>query len=217
MVREGFEYNEWLKRVQLEEEAQAKQVEATGTSGELAAAEIDRPISTPDKQHVRANPALSLIPKTLLRTRRRHQEAQSKTPKARLRRWLEKVRRASRECQASRRRDAVYIFLGRVFEIVMHYKVRRRTTRLLRHAFEFANLPFKNNADAFSAVIRSTCGNSVDAKTVSKYVRALRYASRRKAPDMRLKTFIKKTGGLNACAARYARYYGRCVRQISRG
>jgi hypothetical protein len=54
MIREGddFDYDKWLKRVR-EEEADAKQAEATGSSGELAAAEINRPTgsSTSDSQH----------------------------------------------------------------------------------------------------------------------------------------------------------------------
>jgi hypothetical protein len=218
MVREGdgFDYNQWLQRVR-EEEAEAKRVYAAGASGELVAAQTANPIKTSDHQLARANPALSLIPKMLLKTRRWHLRAKSKTPKDRLRRWLEKVRRACGECQASRRRDAVYGYLEEVLAIVEHYRVRRKTKRLLRHAFKFANLPFKNNADAFSAVLRCTCGNSVDAKTVSKWARALRYVARCKKPDAELWEFMKEAGGVNACAARYAKYYGRCVRQISRG
>jgi hypothetical protein len=92
-----------------------------------------------------------------------------------------------------------------VFGIVEHYRVRRRTKRLLRHAFEFANLPFDKNADPFTAVIRCTSDDSVDSKTISKWSRALRYASRRKEPGMRLKTFMKKVGGINACADLYAK------------
>jgi hypothetical protein len=61
---------------------------------------------------------------------------------ARLRRWLEKVRVAWDDFQASRARDAVYDYLEAVFAVVMHYKVRRRTNRLLRHAFAYADLPF---------------------------------------------------------------------------
>jgi hypothetical protein len=217
MVREDFDYDEWLREIR-EEEAQAKQVPIAITRRDVVAVQVDNPIKTSDRQQLaRANSAPSLIPKALLRTRRRHQEAQRKTPKARLTRWLEDVHRAWGEFQESRSRDAVYPYLAAVFAIVMHCKVRRRTTRLLRHAFKFASLPFKNNADAFSAVIRSTCGNSVDAKTVSKYARALRYVARCKEPDTELSAFMKKAGGVNACAARFARYYGRCVRQISQG
>jgi hypothetical protein len=46
LVREGdsFDYRKWLKRIR-EEEAQANQAAATGTSGELAAAEIGKPMA----------------------------------------------------------------------------------------------------------------------------------------------------------------------------
>jgi hypothetical protein len=203
MIRGGdaFIYFDWLQRVR-EEEAQA-----IGTSGELTAAQIADPIKTSGNQHVRPNPALSLIPKTVQVpiARRPHRQAKSATTNARLRVWLEKVRRAWNDFQASRARDGVYIFLGRVFEIVEHYRVRRRTNRLLRHAFEFANLPFDKNADPFAAVIRCTCGNDVDAKTISKWARALRYASQRKGPDSGLREFMKGAGGVNACAGRYAK------------
>ena len=66
--------------------------------------------------------------------------------------------------------------LEAVFAIVAHYKVRRKTKKLLRHAFKFADLPFDKNADPFTAVIRCTCDDNVDSKTISKWARALRYA-----------------------------------------
>jgi hypothetical protein len=209
MIREGdnFDYDEWLKRVR-EEEAQAKRAEATDRSGELAAAPVGKPRSTLDGHQARSNPTLRLVTKTtrVPRTLRRpHRQAKSQTRKIRLIRWLEKIHRAWGEFQASRSRDAVYDYLAAVFAIVMHYKVRRQTTKLLRHAFEFANLPFDKNADPFSAVIRCTSERDIDNKTISKWGRALRYASQRKEPDMRLKTFMKEAGGVNACAGRYAK------------
>jgi len=153
-------------------------------------------------------PALGLVTKTIRlprALRRPHRQAKSQTPKARLRRWLEKVCRARGEFQTDRRRDSVYRYLEVIFAIVMHYKVRRRTNRLLRHAFEFANLPFDKNADPFSAVIRGTSGCEVDNKTISKWSRALRFVARCKGRDSRLRTFMKEAGGINACADRYAR------------
>jgi hypothetical protein len=206
MIREGdnFDFNEWLKTVR-EDEAQAKQAQARATSGEFAASE---PPSTPDG---RPNPRLPLATKTVRvpRTLRPHREPTRKTPSARLRQWLEKIQRAWDEFQTSRARDAVYAYLAAVFAIVMHYKVRRRTNRLLRHAFKFADRPFEENADSFKAVIRCTSDRDIDNKTVSKYARALRYAARRKEPDMRLKTFMKEAGGVNACADLYAKHFGR--------
>jgi len=107
----------------------------------------------------------------------------------------------------------VYVFLGAVFEMVMHYKVRRKTQKLLRHAFEFAELlPFDKNADPFTAVIRCTSGHSADSKTISKWARALRYVARCKVSPTQLKTFMKEAGGVNACADRYAKYLRRSRR-----
>jgi len=106
-------------------------------------------------------------------------------------------------------RDAVYGYLEAVFAIVEHYKVRRRTKKLLRHAFKFADLPFAKNANPFTAVIRCTCDNQIDSKTTSKWARALRYAAHCKAPRTRLKKFMKEVGGVNACATRYVKHFGR--------
>jgi hypothetical protein len=127
-------------------------------------------------------------------------------PKARRIRWLEGVRDAWDEFQTDRARDAVYGYLEAVFAIVKHYKVRRRTKRLLRRAFEFADLSFDKKADPFTAVIRCTCGDAADNKMISKWARALRYVARRKPPETPLKAFMKDRGGVNACAARYAKH-----------
>jgi hypothetical protein len=54
------------------------------------------------------------------------------------------------------------MYLEAVFAIVEHYKVRRRTKKLLRHSFKFANLPFDKNANPFTAVIRCTCDDNAD-------------------------------------------------------
>jgi hypothetical protein len=140
---------------------------------------------------------------------RSRDEPAGKTSKARLRRRLEKIREAWDDFQTSRARDAVYGYLEAVFAIVEHYKVRRKTKKLLRHAFKFAELPFDRNADPFTAVIRCTCADLADSKAISKWARALRYVARCKAPQIRLKTFMKEAGGVNACADLYARYFGR--------
>jgi hypothetical protein len=142
MIREGdnFDYCEWLKRVR-EQEAEA--TKAVSASGELNVARIDDSIKTKLKPFPRA-------------LRWPHRQAKSQTTKVRLRHWLEKVRSAWDDFQANRTRDAVYGYLEAVFAIVMRYKVRRRTSRLLRHAFEFANLPPDQNADPFTAIIRCT-------------------------------------------------------------
>jgi hypothetical protein len=213
MIREGdsFDYNKWLKRVR-EEEAQAKQAPTANIPRDVVAARAVNPVITHGSRGIRPTlgSALNCKPALDLRVLRRlHRQAKSQTRKTRLRGWLEKVHRAWGDFQSSRSRDAVYPYLAAVFAIVMHYKVRRRIKRLLRHAFKFANLSVDKNADPFSAVIRCASSGDIDSKTISKWSRALRYAARRKAHDMRLKTFMKEAGGVNACANLYARYFGR--------
>ncbi len=211
MIREGdnFDYNRWLKEVR-EEEAQVKQA-ATGTPGGLAPAQIAVPIKTFDHHYPRPNIALPLTAKTTLARalRRSHRQALSQTPKARLRRWLGKVSRAWGEFRANRTRDAVYGYLEAVFAIVAHFRVRQRTNRLLRQAFEFANLRSEKRADPFAAIIRCTSDRDIDCKIVSKWSRALRYVARCKGPDIGLRTFMKEAGGVNACAYRYAKHFRR--------
>ena len=138
--------------------------------------------------------------------------AKSKTPKARLMRWLERISSAWDDFQASRARDAVCGYLGAVFAIVKHFKVRRKTKKLLRHAFKSAGLSFDKNADPFTAVIRVTSGGAVDNKTISKWARALRHVSRCKEPRTGLRAFMKEAGGVNACANGYASYFERGAR-----
>jgi hypothetical protein len=211
MIREGnsFNYRRWLEKVR-EEEAEAKP-EAKGTSGEEAAGKIDNPLSAPEDRYAKPSRASRLLPKTIRipgAFHRPHRQAKSKNPKTRLRQWLETVHRAWGEFQASRKRDAVYGYLEAVFGIVMDYKVRRRTNRLLRHAFDFADLPFDKNADPFGAVIRCTSGRNIDTKTISKWSRALRYVASSKKPETAFKTFMKEAGGINACADRCASMLG---------
>ncbi len=212
--REGdeFNYRKWLQRVREEEATQAEHVPAPITSREPTLPEIDNLIDTPDRRAALMLPRLGVvtIPATARRPLRRvNHEAKSETPAIRLRRRLEKVSHAWKQFQASRTRDAVYPYLAAVAAIVEHYKVRRKTKTLLRHAYKFAGLPFDKDADPFAAVIRCTCDRGVDNKTASKWARALRYVAYCKVPQARLKAFMKQAGGVNACADRYARYYGR--------
>ena len=207
IIREGdnFDYCKWLQRVR-DEEVQAKQVSEASASPQAVPGQIGNRPSTFDNPDTSVRPAPRLM--VHLRPLPISQftlKLQDRTVKAQLIRWLEKVSDARHEFQASRARDAIYDYLEAVFAIVMHYKVRRRTKRLLRQAFRFADLRSDNNADPFTAVIRCTCGDAADNKMISKWARALRYAARRKPAEMQLKAFMKDAGGVNACAAGYSK------------
>jgi hypothetical protein len=209
MIREGdnFDYHGWLKKVR-EEEAQAKQLSAACVPAEeVASALIGRRLIAPHYSQLGRGGTAAAIGNTVSVSRdirQSNQDMRGTTPKARLRRWLQKVSAAWDDFQADRGRDAVYDYLQAVFAIVMHFKVRRRTNKLLRRAFEFADLSFDKNADPFTAVIRCTCGDAADNKMISKWARALRYVAECKEPGTRLKAFMKAEGGVNECAAGYA-------------
>ena len=51
--------------------------------------------------------------------------------------------------------------------------------------------------------------DKVDDRTRSKWSRVLRYAAEFKDLDEPLRDFIKRKGGINKCAARFARRLGR--------
>lgn len=213
MIHEGgdFDYRRWLQRVR-EEEAEAKQIPVVLSSSESPAFEIGDLTNTPDLRDVRAIsvPVLhAKSPPTARAVHRSDHKARRQSPKDRLRRRLIKVSDAWDDFQEDRARDAIYGYLKTVFAIVLDHKGRRQTKRLLRRTFQFAGLALDKNADPFTAVIRCTCERNVDSKTVSKWARALRYAAHCKKPRTPLKTFVKKLGGVNAVAERYAIYLGR--------
>jgi hypothetical protein len=209
MLREGddFDYNRWLKGDH-DEPVQANKFSAASASHRAGPGQLENRLSTFDSSHgsARAAPASMVaflpLPKSTTKSALKLRE---RTPKARLLRWLAGVRDAWDEFQASRTRDTVYGYLEAVFAIVDHYRVRRRTNELLRHAFKFADLLFDTNADPFTAVIRCTCGGAADNKMISKWARALRYVSWCRMSGTAPRTFIKAAGGVNACADRYAK------------
>ncbi len=212
-IREGdkFDYSKWLEESR-ENERRPQQVLAAGRSDELVCRETGNRGDVLERRNVWP----TLRPAPITRTApipiaiwRFHRNTEDETPEARLTQRLERICDAWNDFQSSRARDAVYGYLASVFAIVQHYKVRRKTRMLMRHAFEFADLLFDRNADPFTAIIRCTSDSDVDGKTISKWARALRYVARSKWPTMLLEKFVKRVGGINACATLYARYFGR--------
>ena len=106
--------------------------------------------------------------------------------------------------QENRQRDAIYGYLRVVFKLVEDCKGKRRTRKLLWRTFKYGGVQFDREADPFATVIRCTCGGALDNKTISKWARALRYVAVRKNPNISLKKFMKKMGGVNKCASRCA-------------
>jgi hypothetical protein len=214
MIREGddFDYYRWLRRVR-EEEAQLKSV-AVSTPVQPIAPEPDHPAKIAQNPGEFKDPETADTAKHKSVVQRTIQQVGHCTksidkPKKSIRQRLGDVCNAWDDFQETRDRDAVYGYLRAVFSIVKHYDGRHRTKKLMRRAFEFAGLRTDMNADPFAVVIHCTCDGKADNKTISKWSRALRYVERVKKPRHQLTTFMKNRGGVNACAERYAKCFGR--------
>src|ERR1700675_1926421 len=66
----------------------------------------------------------------------------------------------------------------------------------------------KMSDEAFAVVIYCTAPH-VDQKSRSKWARALRFVAANKPGDEPIKKFIKRKGGISACASSYAQYVRR--------
>jgi hypothetical protein len=122
-----------------------------------------------------------------------------------LRQDLLRVQNAWDESQASRERDAIYIYLGAVFELVAWWTAENRALERAEKALRLRHLTSFDQEEPFAAIIRCTADPAkVDKRTRSKWSRALRYALAYKLTSELLDQFIKRKGGINSCAAKFA-------------
>jgi hypothetical protein len=121
-----------------------------------------------------------------------------------LREDLLRLRNAWEDCQASRQRDAIYIYLTAVFDLVAWWTAENRAVERARKALRLRNMTPFDDEEPFAAIIRCTANPAkVDKRTRSKWSRALRYAIARKPIEDPLDKFIKRKGGINRCAERF--------------
>ena len=127
-----------------------------------------------------------------------------------LRQDLRRVRIAWEECQTSRARNAIYVYLAAVFDLVRWWAAEDRAVSRARWALRLqcADLPTTN--EPFAAVVLCTADRQkVDKRTRSKWSRVLRYAAEYKMNAEPLAAFVRRKGGINKCASRFARCLGR--------
>jgi hypothetical protein len=127
-----------------------------------------------------------------------------------LREDIRRVRNAWDECQSHRERDAIYSYLTAVFNLVAWWAAENCALERARKALRLRCLEPSDHDGPFAAVIRCTSDLvKVDKRTRSKWSRVMRYAADYKPPGEPLDRFIKRKGGINECAARFARWLGR--------
>jgi hypothetical protein len=127
-----------------------------------------------------------------------------------MRQDLQRVRNAWEGAQATRDRDAIYAYLNAVYGLVAWWTTEGREVDRARRALRLSGLRVSEREDPFAAVIRCTADPAkADKRTRSKWSRALRYAAAYKLDSEPLDQFIRRRGGINACAARFTRWLGR--------
>jgi hypothetical protein len=119
---------------------------------------------------------------------------------------LLRVRNAWDACQARRERGAIYVYLTAVFDLVAWWTAEDRAISRAGWALRLQNIWPSEHKEPFAAIIRCTADPAkVDKRTRSKWSRVLRYALQYKDHSKPLVQFIKRKGGINECASRFAR------------
>jgi hypothetical protein len=127
-----------------------------------------------------------------------------------LRQDLQRVRDAWEDVQSDRNRNAIYAYLSAVYGLVAWWASDGQEIDRARRALRLQRLEVSEREDAFAMVIRCTADPAkADKRTRSKWSRVMRYAAVYKPDSERLDQFIKRKGGINACAARFSRCLGR--------
>jgi hypothetical protein len=207
--REGnnFDFDRWLQQVRAEDARKRGETVVAPTSTNMQGR---KPVIAHGGGSVAGR--LSAIRVLRLRGRAAKNEARIDEPRGGREILHDKIIRVSdawEKFKEDRSRDAVYRYLRPVFSVVVEALEKRQTKELLQVATKFRGVSYHQTADPFTTVIRCSCEKKLDAKTISKFARALRYAAHRKWPPRLLKSFIKELGGINAAADRYAKRLGR--------
>ena len=114
---------------------------------------------------------------------------------------LEQLRVVWRQVQHTRQRDAVYEFLEAAYDVVSRFNRVGDGRKLLRKLHRLDHR-LKRIQEPYSAVIHYATGYTVDNRTRSKWSRLMRFAERTKTRAEPLEDFVRRMGGINACAAR---------------
>ena len=114
--------------------------------------------------------------------------------------------------QASRDRGAIYRYLTAVFELVEWWVKEGKAVKRANRALHLRGYSSILEPEPFATILR--CTSNPEQRTLSKWSRVLRYAAEFKDLKEPLRDFIRRKGGLNACAARFARRLGRGAPEI---
>ena len=118
--------------------------------------------------------------------------------------------------QTSRGRDGIYLYLTAIFEVVEVWSKERKAVNRAHRALHLQRHKPVRVPEPHAALLFCTSDpNKVNDRTRSKWSRVLRYAAEFKDLAEPLRDFIKRKGGINECAARFAHRQLRRKREMS--
>jgi hypothetical protein len=119
---------------------------------------------------------------------------------------LNRVRDAWRESRRRHDRFSIYQYWIAVFDLVAVWQAEDRAVERAKRALRLKGREGGDDIEPFAAIIRCTSPRKkVDAKACSKWAHALMFAAEYKAASEPLDHFIRRHGGINACAAELSR------------
>jgi hypothetical protein len=124
---------------------------------------------------------------------------------------IKKLRAVSKKAFASANRMSVHTFLGAVFDQVSKWQAENRLEEGLYGLLDALQAPVPLRVGEPFAVMIFCTAPHIDEKSRSKWSRVLRHAAGHKSGAESLEKFIKRKGGINACAAEYAREARSCT------
>jgi hypothetical protein len=131
-----------------------------------------------------------------------------------LRRDVERVQAAWRKYRENNTRDSVYGFLTSVFEIMTIWQADGRAKTRAQRALILEGCKQPRSIDPYSALMAVAAHpQAIDERTLAKWSRVERYSAEFKLSSTPLRKFVKKRGGINACAALFTRRMGRGVKE----
>jgi hypothetical protein len=93
-----------------------------------------------------------------------------------------------------------------VYGLVAWWAADKKEVNRARQAVCLQRLKVSEREDPFAAVIRCTADPAkADKRTRNKWSRLMRYAAAYKPDFEPLDQFVKRKGGINACAARFTK------------
>ncbi len=147
-------------------------------------------------------------PRLLIGQARAIHSAPARSPRFELQSNIEselgRVRETWRSLQATRRRNAVFEYLTAVFDLIGRWRREGRLDRALQRAqMRQPNVRTRTDDPYTRLIVFTSDTSKTDAKTRSKWARALRWAEANKTKDETLVEFVRRSGGINKCAARW--------------